>query len=651
VRLRRRKAKAVLGYLLLSESGEESRERLVGLLWSESEEEKARASLRQVLHELREVLEGAGFAGFRADKLTLALPPAVTETDVRSLCQAVAAGETPPLLLDTPDLPETLLQGLDDLDPAFRVWLLAARQALLDRLTRGLEAAMRLPGQPALALQHAARGMLRLDPTHEEATRILMLSLAQQGDSSGALRLYDALWQLLDKEFDAEPTGATQKLYAEIKLGLLEPAAAEPPPAPPVAAPAVPGTVQRLALQVERFAVNGIGPEQLHLTEGFRHDLIGCLARFREWFVVDGPNLPPSERLGDRVSGRYRMAATAYRAGAGIIMVLTLVEADTGTVLWGERFDLALDRWFDMQQRIVRQVAVALKLQLSSARLNRLAAEPAVSLPAFDRWLRSQHVMQGFRGDAWEHHLDLLRATIAEAPGFAPAHSGLAQMLNGAHIVRPGTRRGRAREQEALAHARRAAELDERDARSQLCLGWALAMAGKHRQAAVHMRLAIDLNPLDSWVLISCALFHAFQGEHERAEALAAESLAMTLVPNQVHFGYLASILYLRGDYLGTLDACDRADDVIRTLPAWRAAALANLGRHAEARESATRFLRLAREYWVVEGVAESVPDDAAVMRWLLHLYPMAQAGEWERLRDGTAAAGLPTRGMRFGDW
>ena len=62
VELRTRKAAAVLGYLALSETKQESRERLVGLLWSRSDEEKARASLRQVIRELRTVLGEAGFA-------------------------------------------------------------------------------------------------------------------------------------------------------------------------------------------------------------------------------------------------------------------------------------------------------------------------------------------------------------------------------------------------------------------------------------------------------------------------------------------------------------------------------------------------------------------------------------------------------------
>ena len=69
VELRTQKASAVLSYLALTEAKHESRERLVGLLWSRSDEERARASLRQVVRELRTAFEDAGYGGFSAGRL------------------------------------------------------------------------------------------------------------------------------------------------------------------------------------------------------------------------------------------------------------------------------------------------------------------------------------------------------------------------------------------------------------------------------------------------------------------------------------------------------------------------------------------------------------------------------------------------------
>ena len=85
IELRTRKAGAVLSYLALSETKHESRERLVGLLWSRSDEEKARASLRQVVRELRSCLEEAGYRGFVAERLMIGIDIGQVEVDIESV--------------------------------------------------------------------------------------------------------------------------------------------------------------------------------------------------------------------------------------------------------------------------------------------------------------------------------------------------------------------------------------------------------------------------------------------------------------------------------------------------------------------------------------------------------------------------------------
>ena len=133
IELRTQKAGAVLSYLALTETKQESRERLVGLLWSRSDEEKARASLRQVVRELRSALRGGRICRLcrRA-----ALDPARPRDRSRSMSKASSswrkAAASIPLLLNTPQLDERILEGMDDLDPSFRVWVLAKRQTIHD---------------------------------------------------------------------------------------------------------------------------------------------------------------------------------------------------------------------------------------------------------------------------------------------------------------------------------------------------------------------------------------------------------------------------------------------------------------------------------------------------------------------------------------
>ncbi|MGH6815180.1 MAG: AfsR/SARP family transcriptional regulator, partial [Hyphomicrobiaceae bacterium] len=218
IRIASRKSCALLGYLAISRSEAETRERLVGLLWSESEEERARASLRQALHEIREAFNRAGFDGLRADKLSIAFDRTRIEVDLASVLQHAAERRPHPVLLAGRRQIETLLDTFETIDPAFRVWLLATRQSLHDRIAGLLAQALHLPEMDAGGKAEAAQALLNLDPTHEEACRFLIRARVAAGDIGSALRIYKTLWDLLDTEYDIEPSKETQELIAAVKM-------------------------------------------------------------------------------------------------------------------------------------------------------------------------------------------------------------------------------------------------------------------------------------------------------------------------------------------------------------------------------------------------------------------------------------------------
>ncbi len=133
----------------------------------------------------------------------------------------------------------------------------------------------------------------------------------------------------------------------------------------------------------------------------------------------------------------------------------------------------------------------------------------------------------------------------------------------------------------------------------------------------------------------------AFCGEYKRASDLGQTALDLTLSPSRTHWAYQVDIQFLGGNYAAAIDAADQAQDVLWGVAAWRTATLAHLGRTAEAVAEGARFLSRARSNWFG---AEPATDEA-IVRWLLHLYPIRHRADWERLRDGLKAAGLPTNG------
>ena len=225
LRLKSLKLRAALGYIALNKSLTETRERLVGLLWSESGEDHARASLRQNIRELRVAMQAANYNKLYIATHEIGFDRSTTEVDVLAVIVAAEAGHVHPLLLERPNLADELLAGLEDLDPSFRSWLLARRHTVRDRLLRALENAAADKTRDLAAQGNLAQAILNLDPTHEDAARRLMRARAMIGDTAGALRVYNTLWNLLDEDYGMEPADATQKLVAAIKTGVFEPTA------------------------------------------------------------------------------------------------------------------------------------------------------------------------------------------------------------------------------------------------------------------------------------------------------------------------------------------------------------------------------------------------------------------------------------------
>src|SRR5438067_9397064 len=127
-----RRARGLLAYLALSPEHTAPRERLSGLLWSDRGEAQARASLRQCLLELRDVMSAAGLDFVERRREEIGLRPEEFDCDVDDLNRAIETadlGEFAEVLASVGS--DRLLQDLE-LPGLFKEWLDQAR-AQLDR--------------------------------------------------------------------------------------------------------------------------------------------------------------------------------------------------------------------------------------------------------------------------------------------------------------------------------------------------------------------------------------------------------------------------------------------------------------------------------------------------------------------------------------
>lgn len=653
-----RKAQAILVYLAMRQGGSEGRERLAGLLWSETDETKARASLRQTIADLRGALAPFDASVLSAGRTDVEFNLARVKVDVTTILEELQADAVPQALLETKRLTEGFLAGFDDLDPAFRSWLAVQRQFLHEKLVHALEAAVRLE-RVSDWLRRCGTAIVNLDPTHEVGCRALIETHAREGDVAGALRVYRELWQLLEDEFDSEPSEVTQELVVAIKSGSFGERTARAgdgegnaPPATqmevrsegPMRGPAGGRTPDPLlVLLIGEFDAAGVGTDRVGLVRSFRHELVASLVRFRDWTVIEA-SAPP---VIDGTRPIYSIQATVLETTDLLEFVLTLKEVATGRYLWSESFSVDSGGWHQIHQKIIRRLSASLGVNLTEQRLNQIAAAPDISLRLYDRWLKGQSLSFNWRPGDEDEAEGIFRSLIEEAPAFAPAYSSLVQILNSRHLVYPGIYRLASRHCEAIELAKMAVQLDAMDSRTQLSLAWSYAMSGMFDRAVVNFELACDLNGNDPWTLASSALGLAYCDQLDIARQTADIALDVGLGLSPLHWAYQASIRFILEEYEQAATAAAKADYAVLYLGGWKVAAHALAGQQAEAEAEADRFMEVIRTNWF----GEEEPTPAAASNWFLHCFPIASPATWTNLRRGLEAAGLrPPEECRFSD-
>jgi len=233
-----KKGQALLAYLALTAGHTHHRDKLAMLLWSDRPDDRARHSLRQCMLTVRKGLGEVAEAALRADDDGVALDSDSVEVDALAFERLVDEGSPDALERAIALYGGDLLEDFNVRSEEFDVWLRAERprfRALaVDALTALAE--HRAEAGEAEAASEVCRRLLRLDPLHEPAHRLMMRLLADLGRRAAALRQYQLCKEILRDELGAEPEAETRQLFDLIRSESYE-AAEESGPAPPASPP------------------------------------------------------------------------------------------------------------------------------------------------------------------------------------------------------------------------------------------------------------------------------------------------------------------------------------------------------------------------------------------------------------------------------
>jgi adenylate cyclase len=342
-------------------------------------------------------------------------------------------------------------------------------------------------------------------------------------------------------------------------------AAVAPAPAPvlePAAATSPPVTDGKPSLVVLPFVNLSDDKEQGYLADGITEDLTTELARVPGLFVVsrnaaftykDKAVLPA--QIAKELGVRYILEGSTRRVGEDMRIHAQLIDSQSGGHVWAERFDGRWAEVFALQDKVVGQVATALKLRLVSTQAE--MAGGTKNPAAYDAYLRALQLQYSGVPEDWAKSVEGFEQALVLDPEFGRAAAQLAWMYRTGQWTQSklralGISKDEAKakwkerfdraaknpssiyyqmlseellyqqkSEEAIAAAQKAIALDPSDSDGYLQMSWTLIFNGRPQDGRDYLGAALRLDPKwTTWRYVVGGLAEFSMGRYAEAAAL-----------------------------------------------------------------------------------------------------------------------------------
>jgi serine/threonine protein kinase/thioredoxin-like negative regulator of GroEL len=151
------------------------------------------------------------------------------------------------------------------------------------------------------------------------------------------------------------------------------------------------------------FANTSPDPDTEYFATGLTDELITDLSKIEALRVISRTSAmrfkgttKTAATIAEELAVRYVVDGSVRKAGSAVRITAQLIDARTDTPLWADKFSGTDEDIFDLQERLSRQIADALRITLSPEESNRLAARPIADARAYDLYLRARNLAQRY---------------------------------------------------------------------------------------------------------------------------------------------------------------------------------------------------------------------------------------------------------------
>lgn len=309
-------------------------------------------------------------------------------------------------------------------------------------------------------------------------------------------------------------------------------------------------------------------PDQDYLADGITDDLITDLAKVsglvviarNSTFAFKGASADLTA-IGEELNARYVVLGSLRQSGDRIRINAQLVDTESGTNIWADRYDREISDIFALQDDVRSRIVSALKVQLTPEEARQLSQSLTDSTEAYDAYLRARQQESFFTRDSTRLAIRLYHDALELDPHFVTAKARLATAYTMAAeaswtedpeitleiaqslakeaikqdnnlplaywaLARVYTRKEFFDGEKAIENLRRAIEIDPNYADGYAMLANTLHFVGKAEEGLSHIETAMRLNPrFPFWYYFALGANQFHLARFEEAEASFLKSI------------------------------------------------------------------------------------------------------------------------------
>jgi adenylate cyclase len=343
-------------------------------------------------------------------------------------------------------------------------------------------------------------------------------------------------------------------------------------------------------------------PDQSYFSDGITNDLITDLSKFSELFVIAShtaftykDKAVNIQDIGRELGVRYVVEGSVQRAGDRIRINIQLIETGSGRHLWAERYDRSTGDFFQLQDEIVQTVIGTLVTRVHLSEIQRVLSSKPDKFQAYDVYLRGRAVWQQWTSQTNREAQELFKRAIELDPGFALAYGYLSYTYVQAWLG------GWERSPKTLERAKKLAQKAVELGPSEFDNHWSLAAAYLHgrefEKAMAAYQRALELNPNSPNLLVDMAEALVYVGRVDEAVKHVERAMRLNPIYPDWYLWTMGIVLYHAGEYERALTSLMKTGNPPNLARRHLAATNVRLGRLAEARRVAAKFMENDPDY------------------------------------------------------